>query len=189
MKGKLCLASLLAAVILALACSAAIAAPRAIGGFFKQDSQANDMSRDERGEFTLFQQNFGGLAVNEEIRQSHPWLAGSIEKITTRAWQDAQKIRRNMKEEAAVFRQEAPDLYHPFEHDYDVLMCRADTFAVSFIQKEYTGGNGVHGMYGWQGVTLSAATGSRIPLAAIAKDREALAEAICTALEGGAADA
>ena len=184
MKKKPCLAGLVLAAILALTFSAAPAeaAPHAISGFFRQIHHTRDMDRDSKGSYELFHQRFAGMGVDGEIRRDYPWLAKSIEKINQKEWQRAQQVRESMKKEAAGFRQEFPDRYRPLEHDFDVLMCRADTFAVSFIQKEYTGGYGAHGMYGWQGVTLSTATGAPIPLDSIIKDKKALTEAICNRL-------
>ncbi len=158
------------------------AAPRALGGFFKQVRQYNDMDLDAGGEYELFHQTYAGLGVKKEIRDTYPRLAEALEKISRQEWERAQEVRQKMKAEAAGFRQEAPDRYHPFEHEMNVLMCRADTFAVSFLQKEYAGGAGVHGMYGWEGVTLSTATGAPIALDAIVKDKQALTKAICAQL-------
>jgi hypothetical protein len=168
--------------VLALVLSAAApgeAAIRSIGGFFKQVRDYHDTDSYQHERYTLCRQKFAGLGMNREIRDNYPWLAETIDKMQKEEWQKSKEIRQSMKAEAAEFRKTAPDRYHPFEHIYDVLMCRADTLAVSFIQKEYTAGDGAHGMYGWQGVTLSTATGSPIPLSAIVKDREAMTKSIC----------
>ncbi len=173
------------AAVLALTLSSvlpAAASPHALGGFFKQVRQYNDMDLDAGGEYELLHQKYAGLCVNKEIRDAYPWLAEALEKMNSQEWQRAREVRQKMKDEAAGFRQEAPDRYHPFEHEMNVLMCRADTFAISFIQKEYTGGAGVHGMYGWQGVTLSTATGTPIALDSIVKDKQGMTKAICAQL-------
>ncbi len=158
------------------------AAPRALGGFFKQVHQHTAMDEDAGREYELLHQSFAGLCVNEEIRSAYPWLAEALEKINRQEWQRAMEAREKMTSEAAGFRLAAPDRCHPFEHNLDVLMCRADTFAVSFLQKEYSWEAGVHGMYGWQGVTLSTATGSPIPLSSIIRDKQELTKAICSRL-------
>ena len=158
------------------------AAPRAIGGFFKQVNQYNDMDRDEQGEYQLFHMSFAGLGVNEEIRAAYPLLTQTIEKINQKEWQYAQRTRARMKKEAAGYRQESPEYYHPFEYDTDILMRRADTMAVSFLQYSYTGGSGVHGMYAWHGVNLNTVTGTELPLETVITDQAALAEAICERL-------
>ncbi len=171
--------------VLTLTLSSALtveAAPRALGGFFKQVYQYNDMDRDAKGEYKLLHQSYASLGVTGEIRAAYPWLSEALERINKKEWQLAQEERESMKAEAASFRRESPDLYHPFEHESDIIMCRADTLAVSFIQKEYLGGHGAHGMYGWTGVTLSTATGAPLPLTAIIKDNQALTKAICTQL-------
>ena len=77
------------------------AAPRAIGGFFKQVNQYNDMDKDEQGEYQLFHMSFAGLCVNEEIRAAYPLLTQTIEKINQKEWQYAQRTRARMKKEAA----------------------------------------------------------------------------------------
>lgn len=61
-------------------------------------------------------------------------------------------------------------------------MRRADTVAVSFLQQEYTGSSGVHGMYAWEGVNLDPLTGEPIPLSAVVKDKDALVKAVCQQL-------
>ena len=72
--------------------------------------------------------------------------------------------------------------YHPLSYEFDVQMRRADTVAVSFLQQEYTGSSGVHGMYVWEGVNLDPLTGEKIPLSAVVKDKDALVKAICKQL-------
>ena len=158
------------------------AAPRAIGGFFKQVHQYNDMDKDERGEYQLFHMSFARLGVNEEIRSAYPLLTQTIENMNQKEWHYAQKARPRMKGEAAALRRENPSYYHPFEYDTDVLMRRADTMAVSFLQYDYTSGSGVHGNYAWHGVNLNTATGTLLPLEAIITDQAALAQAICQRL-------
>ncbi len=184
MKRKRCLAWAVFTAILALAFSTtyAEAAPRAISGFFKQVRQYNDMDRDGRGEYELLHMSFAGLGVNKEIRAAYPLLTQTIERMNKKEWQDAQNARTRMKVEAAAFRQENPNYYHPFGYATDVLMRRADTMAVSYLQYNYTGGSGVHGMYAWHGVNLNTVTGTELPLETVITDQAALAEAICERL-------
>ena len=182
-KIMLVVASLLWAICFTLAYIAnADAAPRAISGFFKQVHHHNDMDRDGRGEYELFRMSFAGLGVNKEIRAAYPLLTQTIERMNKKEWQCAQENRTRMKGEAAAFRQENPNYYHPFAYNTDVLMRRADTMAVSFLQYNYTGGSGVHGIYAWHGVNLNTVTGTELPLEAVITDQAALAEAICERL-------
>ena len=176
-------ASLLWAACLALALAAtADAAPRAIGGFFKQTHQKNYMARDQRGEYNLLHKSVSGIGVDKELRASYPLLTKAINEINQGEFQRIEELSTRMKDEAASFRETAPDYYHPFQYEFDVLMRRADTMAVSFLQYEYTGGSGVHGMYHWQGVNLSTVTGAPLPLEAVVRDKKALAGAICERL-------
>lgn len=168
--------------LLSFTAAAAAAPPRAIGGFGKQVHQDSDMGKDARGEFELVHLKWAGLTANEEIRRDHPQLSAALEKINQQEWQRMQKVRAEMKVDAANFRKESPKYYHAYVYDFDVQLRRADTSVVSFLQQEYTGGSGAHGMYSWQGMNLSTLTGEPIPLSAVVRDREKLAEAICQQL-------
>lgn len=168
--------------LLVFAATAAAEPPRAIGGFGKQVHQLNDMSYDEHGEFELLHVKWSGVAVNDELRRYYPQVVAALEKINREEWQRMEKIWGEMKEEAMAFRKEAADSYHPFAYDYDVQLRRADTLVVSFLQKEYSGGSGAHGMYSWHGVNLSTFTGAPVPLAAVIRDREVMTTAICRQL-------
>lgn len=168
--------------LLVFTAAADAATLRAIGGFGKQVHQDNDMGKDARGEFELVHLKWAGLTVNEEIRRDYPQLSAALEKINQQEWQRMQKVRAEMKEDAALFRKDSPKYYHAYVYDFDVQVRRADTAVFSFLQQEYTGGSGAHGMYSWQGVNLSPLTGAPIPLAAVIRDRERLAEAICLQL-------
>lgn len=158
------------------------AAPCALGGFFKQVHQKCETGRDVRGEHELLLSKWAGLAVNEDIRRDYPQLAKAIEKINQREWQRIQQAQEKLKEEAIAFRQNDVKYYHPLSYEFDVEMRRADTVAVSFLQQEYTGSSGVHGMYAWEGVNLDPLTGEPIPLSVVVKDREALVKAVCQQL-------
>lgn len=160
----------------------ASAAPRALGGFFKQVHQKCETGRDVRGEHELLLSKWAGLAVNEEIRRDYPQLAKAIEKINQREWRRIQQVQEKLKEEAIAFRQNDVKYYHPLSYEFDVEMRRADTVAVSFLQQEYTGSSGVHGMYAWEGVNLDPLTGEPIPLSAVVKDKDALVKAVCQQL-------
>lgn len=158
------------------------AAPRALGGFFKQVHQKCETGRDVRGEHELLLSKWAGLAVNEDIRRDYPQLAKSLEKINQREWRRIQQVQEKLKEEAIAFRQNDVKYYHPLSYEFDVEMRRADTVAVSFLQQEYTGSSGVHGMYAWEGVNLDPLTGEPIPLSAVVKDKDALVKAVCQQL-------
>lgn len=160
----------------------ASAATRALGGFFKQVHQKCETGQDWRGEHELLLSKWAGLAVNAEIRRDYPKLAQAIEKINQREWRRIQQVQENLKKEAMAFRLNDVQYYHPLSYEFDVQLRRADTLAVSFLQKEYTGSSGVHGMYAWQGVNLSPLTGTPIPLSSVVKDKEALVNAICRQL-------
>ena len=150
--------------------SVAEAAPRAIGGFFKQIRQQNFMDRDEQGEHEVLYQKFAGLAVDKELRERFPKLSAAIEQRTAADWARLQKDSKGMKAEAVQFRQESPNYYHPFAQDVDVIMRRADDAVVSYLEMEYTNGAGAHGMYGWQGVNFNTMTGEEIALSDVVKD-------------------
>lgn len=128
------------------------------------------MDRDERGEHELLYQRFGGLAVDKELRERFPKLSAAIEQRTAADWARLQKESAGMKAEAVQFRQESPAYYHPFAHDLDVIMRRADDAVVSYLEMEYTNGAGAHGMYGWQGVNFNTLTGEEIALSDVVKD-------------------
>ena len=160
----------------------ASAAPRALGGFFKQVHQKCETGRDVRGEHELLLSKWAGLAVNEDIRRDYPQLAKSLEKINQREWRRIQQVQEKLKEEAIAFRQNDVKYYHPLSYEFDVEMRRADTVAVSFLQQEYTGSSGVHGMYAWEGVNLDPLTGETITLSAVVKDKDALVKAVCQQL-------
>ncbi|SFW36241.1 DUF3298 and DUF4163 domain-containing protein [Selenomonas ruminantium] len=160
----------------------ASAATRALGGFFKQVHQKCETGRDVRGEHELLLSKWAGLAVNAEIRRDYPQLAKAIEKINQREWRRIQQVQEKLKGEAIAFRKNDLKYYHPLSYEFDVQMRRADTVAVSFLQQEYTGSSGVHGMYAWEGVNLDPLTGAKIPLSAVVKDKEALVKTICKQL-------
>lgn len=164
--------SLLCAGLIAVtfAGSVAEAAPRAIGGFFKQIRQQNFMDRDEQGEHEVLYQKFAGLAMDKELRERFPQLSAAIEQRTAADWARLQKDSKGLKAEAVQFRQESPNYYHPFAQDVDVIMRRADDAVVSYLEMEYTNGAGAHGMYGWQGVNFNTMTGEEIALSDVVKD-------------------
>ena len=172
MLGKFKFYSLLCAGLIAVtfAGSVAEAAPRAIGGFFKQIRQQNFMDRDEQGEHEVLYQKFAGLAVDKELRERFPKLSAAIEQRTAAAWARLQKDSKGMKAEAVQFRQESPNYYHPFAQDLDVIVRRADDAVVSYLEMEYNNGAGAHGMYGWQGVNFNTMTGEKIALSDVVKD-------------------
>ena len=153
-------------------------ASQAIGGFFKQERQSDDMDRDGQGEYRLLHQSFAVLSANRELQERYPALAGKLQEMATGEWQQAQKTRKAMKKEALSFRENNPKYYHPLEHEVDVLLRRADDKVVSFINMEYTGGSGAHGMYGWQGVTLSTATGEEVHISQVVRDMGSLMELV-----------
>ena len=172
MLGKFKFNLLLCAGLIAVtfAGSVAEAAPRAIGGFFKQIRQQNFMDRDAQGEHEVLYQKFAGLAVDKELRERFPKLSTAIEQRTAADWARLQKDSKGMKAEAVQFRQESPNYYHPFAQDVDVIMRRADDAVVSYLEMEYTNGAGAHGMYGWQGVNFNTMTGEEIALSDVVKD-------------------
>ena len=185
MLGKFKFYSLLCAGLIAVtfAGSVAEAAPRAIGGFFKQIRQQNFMDRDEQGEHEVLYQKFAGLAVDKELRERFPKLSAAIEQRTAADWARLQKDSKGMKAEAVQFRQESPNYYHPFAQDVDVIVRRADDAVVSYLEMEYTNGAGAHGMYGWHGVNFNSLSGEEIALSHVVKDTGKLTELIIKRLE------
>ncbi len=160
------------------------AAPRALDGFFKQVRQQNDMGKDERGEYELLHQKWAGLAVDEDLRKSHPELAAAIERRTKADWERVQKNRREMTKEAKQFRQEvSSDYYRSYYQDMDVQMRRADEYVVSYLEMESTYSGGAHGMYAWHGVNLNSLSGEEIALSHVVKDTGKLTELIIKRLE------
>ena len=171
--------AMLCAALLGLGCLSGTAeAAQAIGGFFKQLRQANDMDRDGQGEYELLHQNFAALSLDKESRQRYPALARTLDNMAKQQWQQARKTREDMKNEARSFRENNPKYYHPLAHDVDVLPRRADDKVVSFLSMEYTGGSGAHGMYGWQGVNLSTDTGEEIHLSQVVQDMGRLTDVV-----------
>ena len=185
MLGKFKFNSLLCASLIAVtfAGSVAEAAPRAIGGFFKQIRQQNFMDRDEQGEHEVLYQKFAGLAVDKELRERFPKLSAAIEQRTAADWARLQKDSKGLKAEAVQFRQESPNYYHPFAQDVDVIMRRADDAVVSYLEMEYTNGAGAHGMYGWQGVNFNTMTGEEIALSDVVKDMGRFTDVIIAQLK------
>lgn len=155
---------------------------RALGGFFKQERQSSDTARDGAGEYELLHQSFAALSLDRELRQRYPALAQALDERAQQEWQQAQKTREAMKEEALAFRENIPRYYHPLSHKVDVLLRRADEQVVSFVSQEYTEGSGAHGFYSWQGVTLDTATGEKLHLAQVVRDASSMAELVAQKL-------
>lgn len=181
--GKKTLVLFLALLLAAGAIATGEAVPRALGGFFKQGHQLSDMDRDARGEYERFHQHISGLGVSREVRDKYPELTEAITKINQEEYARGRKLRETMGEEAARMRREAPQYFHAFQHRLDITLRRADTLAVSFIQKDFTFGGGPHGMSVWQGVNLETKTGRPIPLKDVVRDTAALGEIIIKRLQ------
>lgn len=110
----------------------------------------------------LHSQDFGGLQ-------------GALREYNRRLSREATQMRDKLQEQAIHEIAERPNFIHGYRDVHEIYVRRADSLAVSFIAEHSSFTGGAHGMYAYEGVNFDAATGRRLVLADVFRDKKSLA--------------
>lgn len=124
----------------------------------------------------LQSQNFEG--VQSALRDYNRHLSRGVSETRD-------KLQRQALHEIA----EGADFIHGYRDVHGIHVRRADSLAVSFLAEHSSFTGGAHGMYAFEGVNFDAATGQRLSLTDVFRDKEALARNLGKTLRARYGDA
>ena len=115
--------------------------------------------------------------------KSFPRLAAALEAYTNSMCQEAYRVQGELREDALRDYQERKesgygDSFMGYSWETDLLVKRADTLVLSFVEKNWTYLGGAHGQQTFKGVNFDTSTGERLSLHQVFPDPEMLVDAI-----------
>ena len=121
-------------------------------------------------------------------------IAGALKKYSEKADREAEEKRAKMiadaeSELAERKKYDEHPTFYPYEWNDDILVRRADSVALSFLESSYSYYGGVHGDFGVSGKNYDVATGKELALSDVFTDLNELAGAIETQLRRDYPDA
>ena len=121
---------------------------------------------------------------NRSLLQSQGFkgLQSALRDYNRRLSREVSQTRDNLQEQALHEIAERPDFIRGYRDVHGIYVRRADSLAVSFIAEHSSFTGGAHGMYAFEGVNFDAATGRRLTLADVFRDKESLARNLGEAL-------
>ena len=114
---------------------------------------------------------------NRSLLQSRGFegLQSALRDYNRRLSREVSQTREKLQEQALHEIAERPDFIHGYRDVHGIHVRRADSLAVSFIAEHSSFTGGAHGMYAFEGVNFDAATGRRLALADVFRDKGTLA--------------
>ena len=121
---------------------------------------------------------------NRSLLQSQGYggLQSALQDYNRRLSREVSQTRDKLQKQALHEIAERPDFVHGYRDAHGIYVRRADSLAVSFIAEHSSYTGGAHGMYSFEGVNFDAATGHRLVLADVFRDKESLARNLVEAL-------
>ena len=118
------------------------------------------------------------LCFSMRLQSDYPKLSTALSDYNLSMINAAKSERVEVVKQAREYKQNAPKFFGAFYSNNDLLMRRADSNVVSFINSFENYSGGAHGMYGWYGVNFDSETGRQLTISDVCTDAEKLIVAI-----------
>lgn len=158
-------------------------------GLYKKVQQYEAMD----GGKVMFRQSWPELSLSDGDGRSmlgsknFPKLAAALEAYNNSMRAEALRVQGQMREEASRDYQERKkngygDSFNGHSWETDLIVKRADSLVLSFVESCWTYTGGAHGGQNYHGVNFDASTGERLSLYQVFPDGEKLVETLIAKL-------
>lgn len=158
-------------------------------GLYKKVQQYEAMD----GGKVMFRQSWPELSLSDGDGRSmlgsknFPKLAAALEAYNNSMRAEALRVQGQMREEASRDYQEQKkngygDSFNGHSWETDLIVKRADSLILSFVETQWTYTGGAHGGQMYRGVNFDASTGERLSLYQVFPDGEQLVETLIAKL-------